>query len=338
VTAKVLAGKGISPMERKEAYRVLASTMAKVMAAGFIYNTMISEDEGYKKLDPSVRDRHLVIPGTDGLMIPLRSDVFTLMAKIIPEHLYQMTLAETTEDGTKARKAIGTAVANALLSPNALPQAVKPLVEVGLNHNMFTGQPIVGQGQERKDTALQFGPNTSQLARVIGATGLISPLNVDYLLKSYFGYTGGTVLMATDDLIALGTGAVMPDKSFRDQIASLPGMSTFVSKEFGTKDMNDFYELKDLTTKATASMNAIKETGTQEEKQAYRESHQALLQVDKQVTKISDNLSNLKKQERKLIESKDIDPATKEVKMREFKTREIQMLSRVKELRKQAGL
>lgn len=338
VTAKVLSGRGISPSERTEAYRVLGSNLAKVMALGFIYNTLVSEDEGYKKLDPTVRDRHLVIPGTDGVMIPLRSDVFTLISKIIPEHLYQMTLAEETEDGTKAGKAIGTALANALLSPNALPQVIKPAVEVGLNRNLFTGQPIVGQGQERLETNLQFGPNTSQLARVIGMTGLISPLNVDYLLKSYFGYTGGLALMATDDLIAQGTGAVIPDKSLRDQIASIPGMSTFVSKEFGTKDMNDFYELKELTNKATASLNKIKEIGTPEEQQAYREKNLALLQADKQVNRIGENIAKLSKRERLITESKTISAADKETQLREIRTRKIQMAKRASELRKSAGL
>jgi hypothetical protein len=338
VTAKVLSGRGISPSERTEAYRVLGSNLAKVMALGFIYNTMVSEDEGYKKLDPTVRDRHLIIPGTDGVMIPLRSDVFTLISKIIPEHLYQMTLAEETEDGTKAGKAIGTALANALLSPNALPQVIKPAVEVGLNRNLFTGQPIVGQGQERLETNLQFGPNTSQLARVIGMTGLISPLNVDYLLKSYFGYTGGLALMATDDLIAQGTGAVIPDKSMRDQIASIPGMSTFVSKEFGTKDMNDFYELKELTSRATASLNKLKEIGTPEEQQAYREKNQALLQADKQVNRIGENIAKLSKRERLITESKTISAADKETQLREIRTRKIQMAKRASELRKSAGL
>jgi hypothetical protein len=338
VTAKVLSGRGISPSERTEAYRVLGANLAKVMALGFIYNTLISEDEGYKKLDPTVRDRHLIIPGTDGVMIPLRSDVFTLISKIIPEHLYQMTLAEETEDGTKAGKAIGTALANALLSPNALPQVIKPAVEVGLNRNLFTGQPIVGQGQERLETNLQFGPNTSQLARVIGMTGLISPLNVDYLLKSYFGYTGGLALMATDDLIAQGTGAVIPDKSMRDQIASIPGMSTFVSKEFGTKDMNDFYELKELTSRATASLNKLKEIGTPEEQQAYREKNQALLQADKQVNRIGENIAKLSKRERLITESKTISAADKETQLREIRTRKIQMAKRASELRKSAGL
>jgi division protein CdvB (Snf7/Vps24/ESCRT-III family) len=115
-------------------------------------------------------------------------------------------------------------------------------------------------------------------------------------------------------------------------------MSTFVSKEFGTKDMNDYYELKELTNKATASLNKLKEIGTPEEQQAYREKNQALLQADRQVNRISENLSKLKKQERQLIESKDIDAATKEEKLREYKLRELQMVSRVKELRKQAGL
>ena len=98
VAAKVIAGKGIAPSKKAEARKILASTMGKVMIAGMIYNVMISEDDGYKKLDPTVRDRRLIIPGTDGLSLPLRNDIFTVFAKILPEHIYQMTMAEATED------------------------------------------------------------------------------------------------------------------------------------------------------------------------------------------------------------------------------------------------
>jgi hypothetical protein len=94
VAAKVIAGKGIAPMEKAEARKVLASTFAKVMVAGFIYNVLISEDEDYKKLDTSVRDKKLLIPGSGGLSLPVRGDIFTFASKILPEHIYQMTMAE----------------------------------------------------------------------------------------------------------------------------------------------------------------------------------------------------------------------------------------------------
>lgn len=338
VAMKVLSGRGISPAEKTEAYRVLASNLAKVMALGFIYNTVISEDEGYKKLDPTVRDRHLIIPGTDGVMIPLRSDVFTLLAKIIPEHMYQMTMAEETEDATKAKKAIGAAVSNALLSPNVMPQAIKPLVEVGLNKNLWTGQPIVGQGQEMLEKELQFGPSTSQLAKAIGSTGLFSPLSVDYLLKSYFGYTGGMLLQGTDAAIAQVTGEVIPDKSGRDMLASIPGMSTFVSKEFGTRDMNDFYELKAETNRAVATMNKLKEIGSPEEVQAYREENQDLILANKRVERIANNLSKLKKQERRIQAADYLTAEEKQEMLYGLKVREHQMLGAINDLRKTAGL
>lgn len=337
VAAKVLSGRGISPTERKEAHKVLANNMIKVLTAGLIYNAMISEDEGYKKLDPAVRDRHLVIPGTDGMMIPLRPDVFTLFAKVIPEHLYQMNLAENTEDGTKAAKAIKTAMANALFSPNVMPQAIKPIAEVYLNKNMFTNQPIVGQGQEHLETALQYGPGTSELAKIFGKTGVMSPLNFDHIIKSYLGYTGGMALLATDSLIAGAQGETIPDKTMRDSIASIPGMSAFVSKEFGNRDMNNFYELKALTTEKVASLNKLKEIGSPEEVQEYMEKNRPLIIANKQVSRISENLSNLKKLERKITESEMTGPEKQE-KLHELKVREHQMVTRIEELRKQAGL
>jgi hypothetical protein len=249
-----------------------------------------------------------------------------------------MTMAEETEDASKAKKAIGDAVSNALLSPNVMPQAIKPLVEVGLNKNLWTGQPIVGMGQENLETELQFGPSTSQLSKAIGSTGIVSPLKLDYLLKSYFGYTGGMVLQGTDAAIAQMTGEVIPDKSGRDMIASIPGMSTFVSKEFGTRDMNDFYELKAETNKAVATMNKLKEIGSPEEVEEYREKNQDLILANKRVERIANNLSKLKKQERRITAADYLSAEEKQSLLYDLKVREHQMVSTINDLRKQAGL
>ena len=337
VAAKTISGRGIAPTERAAAYKTLASTTAKVMALGFIYNSLISEDEDYKKLDPAVRDRLLLIPGSGGMHVPLRQDIFTLIAKVIPEHIYQMTMAEGTEDATKAKAAIGNAVMASLLSPNMIAQGAKPVIEVMTNHDFFTGRPIVGMGIEEREPYLQYSGNTSELSKLLGSVANISPMKIDHLLKAYTGYTGSMALMATSALVSAGSGKEMPDKELQDQIASIPGMSAFVSKEFGTRDLNDYYELRTIVNTAVKSYNNLKNTGRIEEAMQYRKEHADVLKVESQVNRINQALSKLRKQESILQES-DKTGAEKEAALREIQLRRHKMLQNIDEVRKRAGL
>jgi hypothetical protein len=340
VAAKVIAGKGIAPMEKAEARKVLASTFAKVLVAGFIYNVLISEDEDYKKLDTSVRDKKLLIPGSGGLSLPVRGDIFTLVSKILPEHIYQMTMVEGTEDGTKAKKALYNGLANALLGPNVLPQFGKPVLEVMTNYNFFTDRPIVGQGLEELQPQYQYSVNTSELSKVMGTSMGVSPMKIDHLLKAYFGYTAGLGLMATDQVMSAASGKALPDKSFEDTVASIPGMSAFVAKEFGTKDKSDFYELRTLVNEAVKSSNYLKAYKTAEERKEFISENQKLLQVKTQVNAINKQLTDIRRQERLVFEAPDtkMSPAQKEAKIRALREREQLVLRNIRELRLRAGL
>lgn len=340
VAYKVLSGRGVAPSQKAEARKVLASTFTKVMVLGLIYNAMVSDDDEYKKLDPAIRDRHLIIPGTDGLMLPLRSDLFTFFAKIVPEHIYQMTMAEGTEDGTKAAKALKEAFANAVLSPNVTPQALKPLAEISLNRNFYTGRPVVGMGVENLDPEKQYSANTSEFSKMLGGITGTSPMKWDHVIKAYVGYTGGTLLMATDNMLADAAGTPRPDKSVQDMIASIPGMSAFVAREFGTRDINDFYELRDSVSKAVNTFNYMKKFSTPEETRAYAQEKQQLLSVKSQVNRLNELLSTLREQERRIAEAPESRMSAEEKgnRLRAIQERKQMILKNVSRLRQQAGL
>jgi hypothetical protein len=335
VAAKVISGRGIAPEQKAEAHRVLASTAAKVAALSLIYNIMISDDDTYKSADPSIRDRKLYIPGT-GMSLPLRPDIFTLVSKIMPEHIYQMTMAEATEDKTKAMKAMKNGLSNALLGPNVLPQAIKPILEVSTNHDFFTDRAIVGQGIEQLETYKQYTNNTSELAKALGHFGM-SPMKIDHLLKAYFGYTGGLALMTTDALINAGSDVPKPDKSMRDFVASVPGMSAFVAKEHGTKLMNDFYELRDDVSTAVNTFNKLKKEGTPEERKEYREKNQELLRVKSSVNNMNNVLTKIREQEKRIYNNRTMSGEEKRVKLEEIRQRQEKVLANVAKLRLRAG-
>jgi hypothetical protein len=86
---------------------------------------------------------------------------------------------------------------------NPIPQAVRPLVELWANKEMFTGRDIESQGMERHSKGERYDANTSMVARTLGkATGEvgISPAQIDAMVKGYLGWLGTFAVSAADRL------------------------------------------------------------------------------------------------------------------------------------------
>lgn len=337
VAYKTLMGKGISPVEKKAAHRVLMSTTAKIMALGFIYAALVADDDEYQKMDPTIRDRHLLIPGTP-LMLPLRSDVF-LLPKLAAEYTYQGITDQGFTDSKKMRRGMKDAVLNAILSPTVVPQAVKPAVEVMVNYSFFTGRPLVGQGLENKITSEQFTNTTSELAKFLGKAGIIAPVNIDHLIRGYLGTTGGLGLMAINSVADLGGEVSRPEKSWQDTIASTPGLSAFVAKEYGSGIKNDFYELRKDVDKAVNTFNNMRKTGRIEEAKELYEDKKDLFAVKAQVNNIERQLTKLRAEEKRIYAAPDsmMNAEQKGLALERLKQIEDRMLSNVGKLRERAG-
>lgn len=108
------------------------------------------------------------------------------------------------------------------LSMNPIPQLAKPLLDVYANKDGFTGRPIETMGMEKLKADYRFTSHTSMAARGISTaanavSGLVgaqtlSPVQVDSLLRGYFGWLGSFVVGAGDVIARPLTGqATQPD-------------------------------------------------------------------------------------------------------------------------------
>jgi hypothetical protein len=337
VIYKTLTGKGISPVQKREAQRILASNALKIGALAFLYAAIASDDEDYQKMDPNIRDRHLLIPGTS-VMLPMRSDL-TLLPKLIAEYTYLGMTDNGFTDGKKIRRAMSASISNALLSPTVAPQAIKPILEVVTNHDFFTGRPIVGQGIANKVTEEQYTNNTSELGKLIGSSGMVAPVNIDHLIKGYLGTTGGLGLMVTNWALNGSKDQPKPEKSWQDAIATTPGLSAFVAREYGGADKNDFYELRGEVSKAVNTFNAMKKQGRIEEAKEFLEENKDLIKLNKQMDNINKQLTKLRDYEKivyELPEAK-MSAERKGEEIKRVREMEKVYLSNVHKLRQMAG-
>ena len=261
VAYKTITGVGTSPTQRAEAYKVLFGTTASVMTLSVLYAMMNGDDDDYLNKPTPTRDRLLMIPGTGGMSLPLRSDLFTL-PKVLAEHTYLLLTENGYEDGRKFRDSMTAVLANAFLSPTAVPQALKPLIEVGINYDFFQGKPLIGVFQKNLETERQFTDSTSELGKILGSTGIMSPIAIDHIARGMLGSFGGLVMYATNPFLWTLRGdqnVPRPDLSLQDALATIPNASGFISKEFESALRKDFYQLREATGKASSTLADLKQ-------------------------------------------------------------------------------
>jgi hypothetical protein len=171
------------------------------------------------------------------------------------------------------------------------------------------------------------------MAKGLGALTGMSPLNIDYILRGYFGSAMTLTALATDDAInAARGGPPRPAKSANDMIAALPNMSGFMSKDENTAVLSDFYQVARDVNKASATLKSMKHR-PMEEQRAYREEHQKELRLKPMVQTLEKQLVLLKQREQMVRESSKMDDAKKQVELKRINDQRDRMVKNVTKLR-----
>lgn len=341
VAIKTVSGVGISPSERSEALKVLGVTTATVMGLSMIYAMTMDDDEDYINKPSVMRDRLFIIPGT-GMTIPIRTDIFS-MPKILTEHMYMLMTNQGMADGRKFRDSMKAALGNIFFGPTPVPQAIKPLIEVGVNYNFFQGRPLIGTYQKGLEIERQFNDSTSELAKLFGQTGLISPIAADHLFRGMLGSLGGLIVFTTNPILHSDPKVPRPELSLTEAMAALPGTSGFVSRPFETGLKNDFYVLRDEVSKAANTFNDIKNRNPADiEEFLAKEDNVTRVGMQKAVNQITKELTEIRRQISLItnLPATDMSAAEKRSQINELRQIEQEMLRSIdiKELRRMANL
>ena len=340
VAYRTITGVGTSPTQRDAAYKVLFGTTASVFALSFLYAMMNGDDEDYLTKPTPTRDRLLMIPGT-GMSIPLRADMYAL-PKVVAEHTYMLLTDKGFSDGAKFRASLKSLLATSILSPTPVPQAVKPLAEVLTNYDFFQQKPLVGTYQKKKEIERQFDDNTSELAKVFGQSGVISPIAVDHLIRGMFGSAGGLVLYATNPFLwhVTSPNTPRPSISMRDALATIPNASGFVTKEYETGLKKDFFALKEEVDRAANTLTDLKQRNPEDIKDYIKdEKVRARLGLSPVVNQINSQLSTIRKSISTITNST-LPADVKEARIKQLRATEERMLKGVnlKKLREMAQI
>jgi hypothetical protein len=299
---RTVMGKGLAQTDRTTALKLLGLSTAKVMMLSFAMAAAFGDDDEYQDQPDYIRHRYMLIPSPfgDGYMKFAMPADLGLVTKMLPEMLAAEMMGYS-KDSEQLWREFSNAFKTALLSPNiAAPQAVKPLLEAATNYNFFQDRPIVGMAQGMLEVEQQFTEDTSQLARLLGQTGLVSPMKADHVMKAMFGTLGQDLLVGMDAMYEYGTDTPRTSR----ELAQLPVLRAFFTRETGAADRTNFFKVREDKMRAVATFNKMVREGRVEEAREYMRDPETrrILQSKTQINKL-DNLIAESNRRVKVIEA-----------------------------------
>jgi hypothetical protein len=175
--------------------------------------TAIHEDpasrEAYYEHPSWVRNTFWLVPTGEGefIYIPKPFELGTIFASI-PERALDWWYTKTyrgdinpRESAMASTKELGSSVVAAEFPAT---DVLKPMIEQGLNYDLFRNRPIVsGEGfaSARKLAPEQVNDRTSKVARELGQRLNLSPERVDHLISAYGGTAGRLATKAIDPML-----------------------------------------------------------------------------------------------------------------------------------------
>lgn len=329
VLYNTITGKEIEANDAQKARAFGYTTLAVAMASMLLYLTF-KDDEEFQKREAWDRDNFwwIRLPGMDAAFRvpkPFEIGAFGTMAERVLEQI--------VDQGAEG-KAFGDSMFRMLTDTfaiNPIPQVIRPLVDIYANKDAFTGAPIESAGMERLSKQERATDNTSPIAQALGGLSSIfgeklslSPVQVDYAIKAYFGWLGGTATQASVYATVPFRDGAYPDIKLMDKVSqgfikSLPSdQSRYVTS---------FYENNKEINQAYADMRHYAELGETDKVQKILEEKGDKILLNKMYDKTAKEMANVRAQIRVITNDKTMDGTTK----REMIDRMKQILSMLAE-------
>jgi hypothetical protein len=262
VMYKAMSGK--MPFNDQLRIREKMLTRGGMMAAAtFAYAAMMEDDEAYKNATPDQKygNWFVRLPGLDEpVKVPVPFEIGYIF-KAIPEALYNsMTTEHGGEEAIKAFKQILLQTVPGG-SSYFIPQAAKPLIEVGLGVSTYTGRDILSAREKQLLPEEQYRVNTTDAAKFVGSTLGVSPIKIEALVSGYTGTMGLAFMQA----ISIGVPAKeTPERAVR-RLSEYPIVGGAFQPNDAGGIINSVYErMNDVLQVKNTVDNMLKEGRVQE--------------------------------------------------------------------------
>lgn len=172
-------------------------TMLYITLPSILLWYMNKDDERYQELPQWEKDTFWIIPGKENMYrIPKPFEAGVLFGTSF-ERMLQYFDDNKNNRKSVGFKGFGDRVIDSL-APSFMPTAMIPVVEAMTNYSLFRQRNIIPQSQENLPAHLQYGANTSEVAKFVGGKINVSPYIVDNTIRGYGGGLAGLGLSGID--------------------------------------------------------------------------------------------------------------------------------------------
>lgn len=172
-------------------------TMLYITLPSVLLWYMNKDDERYQELPQWEKDTFWIIPGKENMYrVPKPFEAGVLFGTSFERMLQYFDDAKNNRKGV-GFKGFGDRVIDSL-APSFMPTAMIPVVEAMTNYSLFRQRNIIPQSQENLPARLQYGSNTSEVAKFVGDKINVSPYIVDNTIRGYGGGLAGLGLSGID--------------------------------------------------------------------------------------------------------------------------------------------
>lgn len=172
-------------------------TMLYITLPSVLLWYMNKDNERYQELPQWEKDTFWIIPGKENMYrIPKPFEAGVLFGTSFERMLQYFDDAKNNRKSV-GFKGYGERVMDSL-APGLIPTGAIPVLEYMTNHSFFRQRSIIPQSQENLPARLQYGANSSEVAKFVGDKINVSPYMVDNTIRGLGGGLAGLGLSAVD--------------------------------------------------------------------------------------------------------------------------------------------
>jgi len=259
--------RGQMPFNERLAIREKLITRGLMLAGmTMAYALAMQDDEDYQNATPDQKYNNwfVPIPGfEEKLRVPIPFELGYIF-KALPEAIINSMYAKRGAD--EAQDAALNILRNLIPGGSnfGVPQAFKPLIEVGLGKSFFTGRDIETGAEKMQEPWSRYRDNTSEIAKAVGQMFNISPIKIETLVS---GYTGsmGLALMQAANLVLPGPETAKAEK----RMSEMPVIGSAFQPKDAAGIINDTFDRFKEVTEAKATYDKLIERGELQKADAF---------------------------------------------------------------------
>lgn len=308
---------------------VVVQSGIKIAAFSMALAAFNDDEERYQQLEDWDKDAywHFFI-GDEHLRLPKPFEIGVLFGTI-PERIWHTQVAQTQGND----KLMWSIKHNLLetLALNPTPQFLKPTLEGYMNRDMWRDRPIEGASDLNRRPQDRYSSYTSDVMKKLGEWTGTSPKKLEHIFKGHTGTMGAYMLSSVDYFSRWGMDT--PDRP-EMRMNEYPVIKSFWKGDGPARSvqgMTDLYDRMGEVGEIYSSIKFLAQQGKLEEARKLAEENRGSLRYRTMLNKASRSLSDMRKQQQAIYNSRVMSPSTKRDRLDDIQIRMNKLANRVSE-------